>query len=68
MAKLLTAFALTMLIVLALNFLSCGGGETPRQLLSVTVTPQTATASDFPVEWFSSQLPAPSTERLHRQL
>jgi len=48
MAKLFPVFVLILLIVMALNFLACGGGETPRQLLSVTVTPSTATASDFP--------------------
>jgi len=48
MAKLLPAFVLALLIVVALNLLACGGGgSSPRQLLSVTVTPATANASDF---------------------
>jgi len=46
MAKLLPTLVLTLLI-LVLNFLACGGTPS-RQLLSVAVAPQTATASDPP--------------------
>ena len=48
MAKLLPASVLTRRISIALGLLACGGGTPTRQLLFVTVTPQTATASDCP--------------------
>jgi len=45
MAKLLPAFVLALLIIVALNLLA--GGSSPRQLLSVTVALATANVSDF---------------------
>jgi len=48
MAQLLPASVLTLLIVLAIFLLACGGGGSSHQLVSVAVSPQAATASNFP--------------------
>jgi len=48
MAKLLPASLLTLLIVVVFTLLACGGGSLSHQLVSVSISPQTATASDFP--------------------
>ncbi len=47
MIKLPPAFCSVVLFALALSLLACGNSP-PRQLVSATVTPATATASSFP--------------------